>query len=169
MHFYEISKLVYDMATNDFSYLSNAQGKFQHVIGDARVSLNSIESQQYDLLVIDAFSGDAVPTHLLTLEAMSVYESHIKSDGLIAFHISNNLVDLADPVAALAEAKGMKVILIETPEDPGKLHFKAKWMVCTRDEEFFKYIAELHAGTIYKSPWKSPWTDDNVNIMNVIR
>jgi len=105
--FYEIDPEVEVLARKYFTYL--AHGNVTVVIGDGRKSLEREESQQYDILVLDAFSGDAIPTHLLTKEAAAVYRRHLKPDGALAIHITNAYVDLEPVVNAMARDLGMSI------------------------------------------------------------
>ncbi len=99
--FYEINPQVVDVAKERFSFLSDAGGRADVIIGDARLTLEHQRKQSLDLLVLDAFSGDSVPTHLLTRESFQLYRRHLASNGAIAVHVSNRYLDLAPLVAAL--------------------------------------------------------------------
>ncbi|MFZ9545335.1 MAG: spermidine synthase, partial [Hylemonella sp.] len=94
LRFYEINEQVLDLARNEFSYLSDTPAQVQHVLGDGRLMLEREQAQQFDLLVMDAFAGDSIPTHLLTLEAMKTYFGHLKSGGILGVHITNHYLDL---------------------------------------------------------------------------
>ena len=100
--FYEINPEVERLARSRFTYLSNCLGNVEVVLGDARLSLEQEPGQQFDLLVLDAFSSDAIPVHLLTREAFAVYERHLETNGIIAVHVSNVSLNLAPVVAHLA-------------------------------------------------------------------
>ena len=118
--FYEINPEVLRLATQRFTYLADCRGTCEVVLGDARLSLEAEEPPQpFDLLVLDAFSGDAIPTHLLTREAFDVYRRHLAPDGAIAVHISNNYLNLAPVVRRLAEHCGMKTTHIWAEGDNG--------------------------------------------------
>ena len=96
-------------AQKHFSFLADCQGRHEVVLGDARLSLEREESpQNFDLLVLDAFSGDAVPAHLLTAEAFEIYQRHLQPDGIMAVHISNRYLDLSPVLAGLAEQFGYR-------------------------------------------------------------
>ncbi|MDA1016613.1 MAG: fused MFS/spermidine synthase, partial [Planctomycetota bacterium] len=92
--FYEINPTVLQLAHDQFSFLKNSQAETEVILGDARISMERETSQRLDVLVLDAFSGDSIPTHLLTKEAFDVYLRHLNADGVIAVHISNKHVDL---------------------------------------------------------------------------
>ncbi|MBL8482909.1 MAG: fused MFS/spermidine synthase, partial [Rhodocyclaceae bacterium] len=97
---YEINPLVIEFARRYFSYLDGARGHFDLVLGDARLTLERDRPQAFDTLIVDAFSGDSVPAHLLTREAFALYASHLAPGGVIAVHVSNKYLDLA-PVVRL--------------------------------------------------------------------
>ncbi len=102
--FYEINPLVIQLASKQFTFLSRSLAKIDVVSGDARLSLEREAPQHFDLLVLDAFSGDSIPVHLLTREAMELYLRHLKPDGMIAVHVSNRYIDLLPVVSQLGNA-----------------------------------------------------------------
>jgi hypothetical protein len=176
--FYEINPAVVRFAEQYFTYLSDCRGTPHVVMGDARVSLErqwaSGEPQRFDLLVVDAFSGDAVPTHLLTAEAMAVYEHHLAPNGVIAFHISNKYLRLAPVVRSLAEHAGMQAVWI-CDEPVGKqdreLCSASDWMLLTRNVEFLRAIpARPPLGAEANSFLTVPlWTDQYSNLFQILR
>ena len=91
---YEIDPLVVEIARSQFSFLANNPAQTDILMGDARLTLNSQHAQQFDVLVIDAFSGDSVPLHLLTKEAFAIYARHLKPNGILALHVTNRFLDL---------------------------------------------------------------------------
>jgi hypothetical protein len=107
--FYEIDPDIARVArdTNYFTYLSDTPASVELVLGDGRLSLAEAPDQHYDLIVLDAFSSDAIPTHLLTLEAMSVYRSKLSEKGVLAFHLSNRYLDLEPVLGRLMQAAGV--------------------------------------------------------------
>ena len=105
--FFEIDALVEDVATRRFTYLRDAAVTPRIVIGDGRRSIASLRPNSLDMLVLDAFSSDAIPVHLLTREAIDLYRSRLRPDGILAVHISNRFVDLAPLLAGTAKASGL--------------------------------------------------------------
>ena len=101
-HFYEINPDVQRLASSRFTYLTNCPGKVEITLGDARLSLEQEPPQNFDLLVLDAFNSDAIPMHLLTEEAFTIYERHLKTNGLIAVHVSNRNLNLEPVVYNIA-------------------------------------------------------------------
>ncbi len=109
LRFFEIDPLVIDMATNPayFTYIKGcAHGRIDWVLGDARLTLAREPTNEFDLLLVDAFSSDSIPAHLLTVEAMHGYLARIKPDGVIIMHVSNKNLELMSPVAGIAQAAG---------------------------------------------------------------
>ena len=113
--FYELNPDVVRMAHQHFTFLAQSEGDVSVEVGDGRLLLSqSPESERLDLLVIDAFSSDAIPTHLLTREAMHLYHARLSPGGLIAFHVTNRTLDLVNVVQALAQDKGLGARVLET-------------------------------------------------------
>ncbi len=113
--FYEIDELVEKLARDNrlFTYLSKAAAPQKVVIGDARLKLAEEPDAKFDFLLIDAFSSDAIPAHLMTVEAFQLYRRKLKPNGLLAVHISNRYLDLEPLVAAAAEELGLKALYCE--------------------------------------------------------
>src|SRR5204862_2750866 len=129
---YEINPEVKHVATSFFTYLSNCLGRVEVVPGDARLSLEREPPQQFELLVLDAFSSDAIPVHLLTKEAFEVYERHLKPGGILAIHISNHYLDLEPVVTNLARQFNYKLALIDYDEnDEDWWAYSSTWMLLT--------------------------------------
>jgi spermidine synthase len=109
LRFFEIDPLVVRLAGDPryFSYINGcARGRIDHVLGDARLTLSQEPKDQFDILLVDAFSSDSVPAHLLTVEAMRSYLAHVKPDGVVIMHLSNRNLELMQPVSATAQAAG---------------------------------------------------------------
>jgi spermidine synthase len=108
--FYEISPRVVDIARREFSFLADTPARTEVVLGDGRLSLEREPPRQFDVLGIDAFSGDSIPMHLVTREAMAIYVRHLKPDGVIVFQATNRFVDLLPVVQRLAAEFGMEAL-----------------------------------------------------------
>jgi hypothetical protein len=117
IQFYEINPAVAPIAQHLFTYVRDSGAQITIVDGDARASLVHEPPQNFDVLVVDAFSGDAIPLHLLTTQAVDVYKRHLAPGGILAFHISNQHVDLEPEIALLGKAAGMEVILMTENAD----------------------------------------------------
>jgi spermidine synthase len=134
--FYEINPEVEKIAKTYFTFLEDCAGAHPIVPGDARLSLDRAKDQKFDVLVLDAFSGDAPPAHLLTLEAFKIYKRHMTPDGIIAVHITNRYVDLAPVVQAAAKEYDFGVTRIKTDDDDDdRLTFHTDYMLLSMTED----------------------------------
>lgn len=156
--FYEINPLVIELANTQFSFLRQSSAHVNVVLGDARLSLDHEEPQQFDVLAVDAFSSDAIPLHLLTREAFSLYLRHIRPTGIIAVHVSNKYLDLAPVVAAAASNFGRRAVFIDSPDDKARAIYRANW-VLVGTEAALDHPEFPSWWTIKGSP-KDIWTDD---------
>jgi hypothetical protein len=176
--FFEIDPAVEDIARNStyFHYLDDCRAKWQVITGDARLTIARQPDHAFGLIVLDAFSGDAIPMHLLTREALQIYLSKLADGGLIALHISNNYLDLLPAVRDLAadlglsgrqkDETGQSIPVAEY--NRGRKH--SQWVVLARQRSDLARLAEV-AG------WRplgarlthAPWTDDYSNLFEVLR
>ena len=168
--FYEINPQVVDWATSIFRYLPETPAKVETALGDARLVLEREAPQRFDVLAVDAFSSDSIPTHLLTLEAIAVYRRHVRDDGAIAIHISNRYLDLRGVVRQMADAIGWKALWVV--DDPtGNSHlYRTDWMIITNNAALAARLREqAKAGEITLNVARRPWTDDYNNLFQVLR
>ena len=167
--FYDINPAVVDIARNVFTYLKDSDAKIEIALGDARLSLEREPPQNFDVLAIDAFSSDAIPVHLITSEALSVYERHMKPTGIIAFHVTNRYLDLAPVVEALATAHGLAAVEIHDT-GLGALANSSDWVLVARDPAVLKrpLVAEAAKPITPHRDWRL-WTDDFNNLFQVLR
>src|SRR5262245_11234787 len=167
--FYEINPQVIDVARREFSFLGNSKAKIETVLGDARLTMEREPSQQYDVLVIDAFSSDSIPVHLITREAVGVYLRHMKPDGVIAFHVTNRFLRLAPVVKRIADDQRLKVILLVDEAEESDLS-KTDWVLLARNETVLgrPEIAEGR-DEINDIPRMRVWTDDFNNLFQILK
>lgn len=174
---YEINPTVKAVASTIFTYLKKSPAQIDVVLGDARLSLEREPAQAFDVLALDAFSSDAIPVHLLTKEAMALYARHMKSDGVIAVHISNRYLDLEPVVLNLAQEFGYGVAAIafddedERYDDTGWWDYSSTWVLLTRnqallDDPAIKEVADEHASSTRKIPL---WTDDFASLFQILQ
>lgn len=170
IRFYEINPQVEPIARNLFTYLRNSPATITVVPGDARTSLVSEPPQNFDVLAIDAFSGDAIPLHLLTREALQLYLRHLAPKGILAFHVSNQYLDLAPELALLAASAHLQARDVITGSNQARGEFRAEWVLMTPDSAFFdrNEIASL-ADPIYIKPHLRLWTDDYSSLLPVLQ
>lgn len=174
IRFYDINPAVERIARDHFTYLENSPAEIEVVLGDARLSmereLERGEAQQYDLLVLDAFSSDAIPVHLLTREAFAVYLAHLAPGGVIAVHISNRYLDLRPVVQRLAEHTGLAMAVIQ--DDPGDewWSYRTTWVLLTADPAFLaaERIAEVTDDPKPVEEDVRLWTDDFASLFPIL-
>jgi spermidine synthase len=170
IRFYEINPLVRPIAQNLFIYLRDSPAQITFADGDARTTLNRESPQSFDVLVIDAFSGDAIPLHLLTTEAIALYKKHLAPNGILAFHVSNQYLDLAPEIAQLASAANMQSKLIESQPDDSVGAYRATWILLTTSQTFFtRPEIAAAASTIPANSNLRPWTDDYSSILPILQ
>jgi hypothetical protein len=168
--FYEINPQIVTIAKNSFSYLRDTQARTDIVMGDARLSLESEPPQQFDVLAVDAFSGDAIPVHLLTKEAFALYLHHLKPDGILAIHTSNTYLDLAPVVQLLANDSGYPLRLITTDDNLRKLIDTSDWVLVTRNKRFLDDLdTSAFNEPISLPPHLRIWTDDFNNLFQILK
>ena len=170
LRIYEIDPLVIDLARRHFSYLSRTPASIEIVLGDARLSLEREPAQQFDVLVVDAFSGDSVPIHLLTREAFASYFRHLKPDGVLAIHITNRFLDLRPVVKTGAEPLGAEVRLVANESDSARLVYGADWVLATRDARLFATEPFKDVAQIVAAPSNfRAWSDDYSSLFAVLK
>ncbi len=170
--FYEINDDVARLATSTFTYLKDSKAKTELVMGDARLSMEREADQRYDVIVLDAFSSDAIPVHLLTLEAFDHYQRHLKPDGAIVVHVSNRYLDLHPVVYRIADKIGFPAITIDDNdtayEDAG--FYGSDWIIITRNQvllqqpllkDVTKETVEFPARIMY-------WTDERSDLLSIL-
>ncbi len=170
IRFYEINPLVRPIAQNLFTYLRDSPADISFADGDARTSLTSEAPQNFDVLAVDAFSGDAIPLHLLTNEAIALYKKHLAQGGIIAFHISNQYLNLAPEIAQLAIAANMQSKLVESPGDDATGSYRSTWVLLTNSPDFFAHTEIASAITeTPTTPHLRPWTDDYSSLLPTLQ
>jgi SAM-dependent methyltransferase len=169
---YEINPQIVAIAEQTFTYLNDARArntKVDVVLGDARLSLEQQAPQQFDVLVVDAFSSDAIPVHLLTQEAFEQYARHLKPDGVLAVHVSNRYLDLR-PVCELA-ARRFGWSAMFSRDSGGAMTYGSEWVLMTADSAYWNRQAfeGLHLEPLYVAPDFRMWTDRYSSLWSVLR
>ncbi|HEX6005882.1 MAG TPA: fused MFS/spermidine synthase, partial [Burkholderiales bacterium] len=167
--FYEINPQVLQIARSEFTFLGASAAEIQTVLGDARLNMEREPPQNYDILVIDAFSSDSIPVHLMTREAMGVYLKHLKPDGVIAFHVTNRFLKLAPVVKRIAEPFELHTVLIADEAEDSDFS-KTDWVLVSRDDALLERedIARV-AEAIPDIPGLRVWTDDYNNLFRILK
>lgn len=172
MRFYELNPAVIKVATEYFSYLHDSAATVEIIAGDARLTLAKELQQgsgQYDVLVLDAFSSDSIPQHLLTIEAMQLYWQHLQSDGVLAVHVSNNYLDLTSLLRNQAAKLGVQAYFIANKAQG--INPAAEWVLMTNNQRFVNQAVMQQA----VSPWPAPldprihWTDQRSNLLQMLK
>ena len=173
--FYEIDPLVAEIARTPmyFSYLRDCAPRTNIVIGDARVSLGGAADKEFDIIVLDAFSSDAIPAHLITREAIALYMQKLRDDGVVAIHISNRYLDLRPVIIALANNARLPGAIGERSpdtEERGKLYYGSRWMVLAKDASVLSPLVKLDGwAALGSSPESRLWTDDYTDVWGAIK
>lgn len=166
-HFYELNPNVEAIARRDFSYLRDSAAGTEVTIGDARLSLEAESPQGFDILIVDAFSGDAIPVHLLTREAFELYLRHLKPKGILGVHVSNQYLDLGPVVGALAASLGLHAVEIKSAKDEARRILAADWILLARHGD---PLARLGSTARALPASTAPvWTDDYNNLIRAMR
>lgn len=164
-YFYDIDPKIEDFAKKYFTYLKDSPAKPEVILGDARIMMERQEDQNYDVIVLDAFSGDAIPAHLLTKEAFALYERHLhkdadgKPDGVIVIHISNRYIALEPVVAAIAEEYKYETIEVNAPGDDTFAGTASDWVLVSKNRDFLSNPTVASAGKRLDPPKRVLWTD----------
>ena len=170
--FYEINDDVAHLAKNTFTYLKDSKAKTELVMGDARLRMEGEADQQYDVIILDAFSSDAIPVHLLTLEAFAHYQRHLKKDGVIVVHVSNRYLDLHPVVYRIAEKIGFPAITIDDNdtafEDEG--FYGSDWVIMTRNQALLQQplLRDVTSPPVEFSARVLPWTDERSDLLRIL-
>jgi spermidine synthase len=160
------------LATTRFRYATSCAGKVEIAMGDARLSMERESPQRFDVLALDAFSSDAIPVHLLTKEAFDVYQRHLKTNAIVAVHISNHYLDLEPVVANLAKQFGYKMAIIDFDEDDEEWWFySSTWILLTHDQNLFERppIQEAKKRTRASTRKVPLWTDDFTSLFQILK
>lgn len=171
--FYEINPLVLRLAREHFSYLDDSAAAVDTVPGDARLSLQreaAAGARPLDLLVLDAFSSDSIPLHLLTAEAFETYFKRLRPGGVLAVHITNRFVDLQPLVRGLAERAGKRAVWVENYEDKKTGAAGSEWALVTADENFLKEpLVAKNAGAWAAGREPLVFTDQYSNLFRLLK
>jgi len=172
--FYEISPRVVDIARREFTFLSDTSAKTEIVMGDGRLSLEREPPRGYDVLGIDAFSGDSIPMHLVTREAMGLYVKHLKPDGVIVFQATNRFIDLLPVVQRLAAEFGFEAVNVsdapDASEGPEYWYSSTDQVIVTRNRRLLEWprIAEA-AEDIEERADLPVFTDSHHNLLRILK
>ena len=178
IRFYEINPDVVKLSDKYFSYRRDSPASIDVVLGDARVSMEREkarhESQQFDILAVDAFSSDAIPVHLLTRECYELYWYHLKRDGILAMHISSRYLNLGPVIRGLAELdpeRRMETLLIADDGNETQGTDATRWVLVTNSRRFLQTAQVQHAASPWPDDSPAPvlFTDDYSNLLRLLK
>lgn len=173
--FYEINALDVKVANEEFTFLRDSEAKTRIVLGDARLSLENearslAANQRYDVLIVDAFSGDSIPVHLLTLEAFQLYLNRLKPDGILAVHISNQYLDLEPVVSAAAAKLDKEAVIVNHEITNSKAIYPSTWILIGDSSGFLGQAEIEKTGKVLPRPPNfRTWTDDYTTLWPVLK
>ena len=167
--FYEINPLVVELAKSQFSFLRQSAANVMIIPGDARLSLERQAPQQFDVLAVDGFTGDAIPIHLLTREAFALYLRHIKPTGIIAVHVSNRYLDLVPVVRGSAAALNLNAVVIENAGNVSHAVYQATWVLVGPESGLLAQVPGRSVGDSIGSAKQILWTDDYSSIVRAFK
>ena len=166
--FYEINPAAIRLARELFLYLADSPARVEIVPGDARLSLEREPPQQFDVLVLDAFSSESIPLHLLTREAMAIYLRHLRPEGVLALHISNVYVDLSPVVAGLAQDAGLEMVSVFSPGRAADGIQAALWALLSRKASSL-HTPQIDSVKLPPERRRILWTDDRNSLWEVLK
>ena len=173
LRFYEIDPNVLKLADKKFTFLRNCAARVEVIQGDARLSLERETPQQFDLLVLDAFSSDAIPVHLLTKEAFKTYFRHLKPDGAIIVNISNRHLDLLPVLAGVGKEFRLMMISISWSDESAPWWFSgSQWVILSHNQPFLLSQPIMsHATSMPERYIENPivWSDDYASLLRILR
>ena len=166
--FYELNPAVEPLARAFFTYLARTPALVTVARGDGRALLTREPPHSFDVLVLDAFSGDAIPLHLLTAEAIEVYRRQLAPGGILAFHISNQFVDLEPELRELALASGLEARGVDARPNPATGAYESHWVLMTARPGWLEALGDK-AHPLRQLPGLKPWTDSYSSLLRLVR
>jgi SAM-dependent methyltransferase len=169
IRFYEINPLVPHIAREQFYFVPDSKAKVEIAMGDARLSLEREQPENFDIIVVDAFSSDAIPVHLLTREAMDLYFRHLKPDGILVVHISNRYLNLQPVLAGEIKEIGKIGRVVDTEDDDTQDLFGATWVLIRNPAFGFSQSITNSSSDLAKARQIRLWTDDYSNLFQILK
>ncbi len=173
LDFFELDYDIFRIAEKYFSFLKTSASKINFIFGDARLSLNKMSEKRYDILVVDAFSGDSIPVHLLTTEAIAEYRKHLADNGIVVFHVSNRYLNLIPVLFSNSQQVGAFFCYKSNRKSANSDALASNWAVLTWNlKNFQKLVSKLKWEKVNPSERVRklrPWTDEYSNVFSVVR
>ncbi len=168
VRFYEIDPLVERAARTWFTFLEESCADVDVVLGDARLTLE-VDETVFDVLVLDAFSGDAIPAHLLTREAIDLYDRRLTRDGVLLINVSNRHLDLRPVVREHAAYLGMEATEVTSVGNPKHALNRARWVMLTRRPELKVWVTAQGELDLIDASARTLWTDDHAPLFPIMK
>jgi hypothetical protein len=171
--YYEIDPLVQRIAENPqyFTFVRDCNPQVRIVLGDARLSLKEAPDDRYGIIILDAFSGDSIPVHLLTREALRLYLTKVTASGILVFHITNSYVDLQPVLGALAEDAGLVGLIERDGSSAAAIKngaLPSVWVVLGRSaKDLGKLAGSSRWKPLLSKPGSTLWTDDFSSVISI--
>jgi SAM-dependent methyltransferase len=169
IRFYDINPQVLDLARSEFSFLKDSPAKVDVELGDARLSLEGEAPQNFDVLALDAFSSDAIPVHLLTVEAFRAYLRQLKPGGILAVHISNRYLDLVPVVQQAAQALSLELREVNNDDDDDAGVYRSDWLLVSATPAAFVGPLLKEAQRVIATQRVRLWTDDYSDLYRILK
>jgi spermidine synthase len=172
LHYYEINPLIFQIAQTKFDFWKDCPADKHLYFGDGRLTLEGMkDSENLDFLAMDAFTSDAVPMHLLTLEAYATYARHMKPDGILAVNISNRYLDLEPIMAQAAKQMGWTGVIVYDEGNSEFFYVSNTWVLLSKSPAVFSHPNFQDGSTtaLQVRQEKRVWTDDYSNILQILR
>jgi hypothetical protein len=166
--FFEIDPQVPFIAKSYFTYLPTCGEQCDVVLGDGRLSILNAQDGQFDLLILDAFNSDAIPAHLLSREAIEIYERKLKSNGAVLFHVSNRYLRVRELVTALARDAGLPALYREDNDISAFGKARSTYVIVSLAPDTIRPLAETWS-PVTSLPAVEPWTDDYSNLWALLK
>jgi spermidine synthase len=168
--FYEINPLVVEIAQKEFYFLKESPAAYAIALGDARLSLEREQPENFDVLAVDAFSGDSIPVHLLTVEAFREYIRHVRPQGIVAVHVSNKYLNLEKVVARATQTLGLHACMVDDEGNSDKAIARSDWVLVTAQSALLDRPEWKTLGRRELEPSNVRlWTDDYSSILEIIK
>jgi len=168
--FYELDPLIIQTAQDQFTFLRDSGAKVEVVAGDGRLALERERERRFDVLAVDAFSGDSIPVHLLTREAFQLYFDRLNPHGVLALHLSNSFLDLPPVAGRAAQALGKFARVVEVSQDFRQHRAHSQWVLLADSPQTLDRLLPLGSWSPAPAPaWLRAWTDDYSNLFQILK
>jgi len=168
--FFDIDPQVYEISHNFFTYLRRCAAQCDVILGDGRISIEKAPDNEFDVLMLDAFSSDSIPAHLVSREAIQMYLKKIKPNGMILFHVSNRYMNVEGLVAAIIVDAGLQGLVRYDDNEDAIGKTTSDYVVAARSEDDLgDLVDDLNWSTVEKPARIKPWTDDYSNMLAILK